>query len=41
VIKFIADVNIEKDLVEYLKQAGYDVLWIPDYNCDPIFEDIR
>lgn len=39
-IKFIADVNIEKDLVDYLKQAGYDVLWIPDFNCDTILEVI-
>ena len=32
-IKFIADVNIEKVLVDFLREQGFDVLWIPDYNC--------
>ena len=32
-LKFLADVNIEKDLVEFLKKQGFDVLWIPDYDC--------
>ena len=32
-LKFLADVNIEKNLVEFLRALGYDVLWIPDYNC--------
>lgn len=32
-MKFLADVNIEKDLVDFLKKQGYDVLWIPDYDC--------
>ena len=31
-IKFIADVNVEKILVDYLIGNGYDVKWIPDYN---------
>ena len=30
-LKFIADVNIEKSIVDYLKENGYDVKWIPDY----------
>ena len=32
-IKFIADVNIEKQIVDYLHDSGYDVKWMPDYNC--------
>ena len=32
-IKFIADVNVEKDIVDFLNNQGFDVLWIPDYNC--------
>ncbi len=32
-IKFLADVNIEKDIVDFIKKSEYDVLWIPDYNC--------
>ena len=31
-IRFIADVNVEKILVDYLIGNGYDVKWIPDYN---------
>ena len=32
-LKFLADVNVEKDIVELLRAFGFDVLWIPDYNC--------
>jgi predicted nuclease of predicted toxin-antitoxin system len=32
-LKFLADVNIEKDVVDFLKKQGFDVLWIPDYDC--------
>ncbi len=32
-IKFVADVNVEKDIVDFLNNQGFDVLWIPDYNC--------
>ena len=31
-LKFLADVNIEKPIVSYLSKNGYDVLWIPDFN---------
>lgn len=31
-LKFLADVNIEKDLVDFLKENQFDTLWIPDYN---------
>jgi predicted nuclease of predicted toxin-antitoxin system len=36
-IKFLADVNIEKPIVEFLKNSGYDITWIPDY--DPSMSD--
>lgn len=32
-IRFIADVNIEKSVIDFLIDAGYDVKWIPEYNC--------
>ena len=32
-LKFLADVNVEKKLVDYLKDQKFDVLWIPDYDC--------
>ena len=32
-LKFLADVNIEKRVVDFLRSAGHDVLWIPDYDC--------
>lgn len=32
-LKFLADVNIEKDIVNFLRDKEYDVLWIPDYDC--------
>jgi len=32
-IKFIADVNIEKVIVNYLTEEGYDIKWVPDFNC--------
>lgn len=39
-IKFIADVNVEKVIVDYLLEEGYDVKWIPDYNCEMLDEDL-
>ena len=32
-MKILADVNVEKSIVEYLVGINLDVLWIPDYNC--------
>jgi len=32
-LKFIADVNVEKTLVDFLKAQGFDIIWIPDYDC--------
>jgi len=40
IIKFIADVNVEKAIVDYLTENGYDVKWIPDYNCKILDEDL-
>jgi len=39
-IKFIADVNIEKAIIDYLIEKGYDVKWVPDYNCEILDEDL-
>lgn len=38
VIKFLADVNVEKAIVDYLLENGYDVKWVSDYDCE-IFDD--
>ena len=32
-IRFVADVNVEKQIVDCLSEKGYDIKWIPDYNC--------
>jgi predicted nuclease of predicted toxin-antitoxin system len=32
-IKFLADVNIEKPIVEFLQENGYNTKWIPDLDC--------
>ncbi len=39
-IKFIADVNVEKAIVDYLSENGYDVKWVPDYDCEILDEDL-
>lgn len=33
-IKFVADANIERKIVDCLIKLGFDVKWIPDYNCE-------
>lgn len=33
-LKFMADVNIERPIVEWLLNKGYDVKWIPDIDCE-------
>lgn len=38
--KFLADVNVERSLVDYLVQNGYDVKWLPDYDCQLSDEDL-
>jgi predicted nuclease of predicted toxin-antitoxin system len=39
-IKFLADVNVEKPIVDYLSKQGYDIKWIPDYDCEMFDEDL-
>lgn len=39
-IKFIADVNSEKPIIDFLSKKGYDVTWVADYNCIASDEDI-
>jgi len=39
-IKFLADVNVEKPIVDYLSRQGYDIKWVPDYNCEMPDEDL-
>ena len=31
ILKFIADVNVEKAVVDFLRAEGYDVKWIADF----------
>ena len=33
-IKFLADANIARRMVDCLLGFGFDVKWIPDYNCE-------
>jgi predicted nuclease of predicted toxin-antitoxin system len=33
-LRFLADVNVERAIVDLLIQKGYDVKWIPDYDCE-------
>jgi len=39
-IKFLADVNVEKVLIDYLSRNSYDVKWVPDYDCEMLDEDL-
>jgi predicted nuclease of predicted toxin-antitoxin system len=39
-IKFIVDVNIEKVIVDLLLENGYNVKWIPDYDCEILDADL-
>lgn len=32
-MKILADVNVEKPIIDYMASVGFDVKWIPDYNC--------
>ncbi len=33
IMEFLADVNVEKQIVQLLISFGFDVRWIPEYNC--------
>lgn len=39
-IRFLADVNVEKAIVNFLLENEYDVRWIPDYDCEILDEDL-
>lgn len=39
-LKFLADVNVEKIIVEFLKELGHDILWIPDYDAQISDQDL-
>ena len=39
-IKFLADVNVEKPVVDYLAGQGYDIKWVPEYNCEMLDENL-
>ena len=32
--RFLADVNVEKGIVDFLVAQGFDVKWVPDYDCE-------
>ena len=32
-MQFLADVNVEKGIVYYLLENGYNVKWVPDLDC--------
>ena len=32
-LKYLADVNSEKRIIDFSRGEGFDVLWIPDYDC--------
>jgi predicted nuclease of predicted toxin-antitoxin system len=32
-LRFLADVNVEKRIVEHMASAGFDIKWIADYEC--------
>ncbi|MBI3353478.1 MAG: DUF5615 family PIN-like protein [Nitrospirae bacterium] len=40
VVRFIADVNVEKVIIDYLLENGHDVKWIPDYDCEISDEEL-
>jgi predicted nuclease of predicted toxin-antitoxin system len=39
-IKFLADVNIERPIVEFLQENGYDTKWIPDLDCKMVDQQL-
>jgi predicted nuclease of predicted toxin-antitoxin system len=38
--KFLADVNVEKAVVDDLVRNGYDIKWLPHYDCQLSDEDL-
>jgi predicted nuclease of predicted toxin-antitoxin system len=39
-VRFIADVNVEKAIIDYLTENGYDTKWVADYSCEILDEDL-
>ena len=39
-IRILADVNVEKRVVDHLMNQGYDVKWVPDYECAMLDRDL-
>ena len=39
-LKFLADVNIEKQIVDFLIESDFDIKWIPDYNIKMTDEEL-
>jgi len=40
VIRFVADVNVEKAIVDFLRTDGYDIKWVPDFDCEMADDDL-
>ncbi|NJD37879.1 MAG: hypothetical protein FIA89_06090 [Geobacter sp.] len=32
-MRLLADVNVERRIVLFLRSMGHDVLWVPEYDC--------
>jgi len=39
-MKFLADVNVEKPIVDFFGENNYDIKWIPDYDCQMSDKDL-
>ena len=39
-IKFLADVNVERHIVDSLRKENFDVKWIPDFDASMSDEDL-
>ena len=39
-IKFIADVNVEKAIIDHLIRKKYNVKWIADFDCEILDEEL-
>ena len=39
-MKFLADVNVERKIIETITQHQYDVKWIPEYDASITDEDL-
>lgn len=39
-MKFLADVNVERRVVELFRSQGFEVMWIPDFDCSMTDEEL-